>query len=371
MRLLLNLSNLFRILFIVLFSKLPFAFLQCWIAKDFAKRAVYTKDMGGIVAKIAHRCGPVFIKFAQTISMRPDLIGDAFALGLSQVQDKIPPFKTKYALEILEKELKVKSYQIFSKIDEEPIAAASIAQVYKAITKDNEVVAIKILRPNIEKIFARDIEFLRFLINMSKCLFLKKKKIVRLKLDDVIDSLEKTTELELDLRMEAAASDKIRESFSGKDDKILIPKVYWNYTTKKVFVSEWVDGIPIYEVERLKDAGYDLYVIVKNLAYAFFKQAFDDGIFHADLHAGNILIDGEQNVVFLDFGIIGYLSRDDRLYIAQMIHGFVTKDYDKVSRLHFDAGYVDDAQDQRLFSLAIRSIGEPIINQPVNKNLNR
>ena len=367
MRILSNLTNLFRIVFVIFFSQLPFISLKLLLLKDVSKRKKCIKGMGAIFANIAHKCGPIFIKFAQAISMRPDLIGEEFASGLSQVQDKMPPFDTKYALDVLERELKVNPYEIFSEIEERPVAAASIAQVHKAVTKDKQVVAIKILRPDIEKIFARDIEFLRFLISLGKYLLFKKKKIVRLKLDDVIDGLSKTTELELDLRMEAAASDKIKESFSEKEDGILIPKVYWNHTTKKILVTQWVDGIPIYEVDQLKKANYNLHDIVKRLAYAFFKQAFDDGIFHADLHAGNVLIDAKQNVVFLDFGIVGYLSRDDRLYIAQMIHGFVTKDYDMVSRLHFDAGYVDDAQDQRLFAMAIRSIGEPIINLPVNQ----
>lgn len=308
--------------------------------------------------------GPSFIKLGQIFSTRPDLVTEEVANELTNLLDSVPPFPYTQAKKILEDELDSELENIFDSFDVEPIAAASIAQVHKAKLKDGTYVAVKILRPNVEENFLKDIALFKWVINILSSLFHESSKRMRLK--EVVETLSNSVRLELDLRFEAAAADKIRENLRN-DGFVRIPKIYWQLTTKNVLVMEWIDGIRIDDKNALIMAGHAPEDISKKLAIAFFNQAYRDGFFHADLHPGNIFVDNKGNIVLLDFGITGILSERDRSFIAKAILSFIKKDYDAVADLHFDLGIVPSHKSKELFALACRSVGEPIVGQPVNK----
>ncbi len=307
--------------------------------------------------------GPTFIKLGQTLSTRPDIIGEALSKALSKLQDKVPPANFKRIKYSLEKELKRPLEHIFKNFNDTPVAAASIAQVYQAVTKDGEKVAVKVLRPNIEKKFASDIKLFYFLAR-----FITKSipSLKRLNLIKMVATLEATVNLETDLRIEAAAADQLRENFLT-DDSVYIPNTIWPLTSKRLLVQEWVEGIPVNDKKRLKEAGLDLHKIAQNLAITFFNQAYRDGFFHADIHPGNILVSKEGKIILIDFGIMGSLAYEDRIFVAKTLYGFITRDYKLITDIHFDLGYVPQHQSREAFMLALRSIGEPIIGMPVNK----
>lgn len=308
--------------------------------------------------------GPSFIKLGQIFSTRPDLIGEEMADELTNLLDSVPAFPYSEAKKIIEDEIGNGLESIFESFEIKPVAAASIAQVHKAKLKDGTVVAVKILRPNIDKIFSRDVELFEWLTNIFSKISSKSSK--RLRIKEVVETLANTVKFELDLRFEAASADKIRENLKN-DEFIRVPKIFWEYTSKNVLVMEWVDGIRIDDRNSLILAGHNLEDISKKLAIAFFNQAYRDGFFHADLHPGNIFVDNKGNIVLLDFGIIGILSERDRNFIAKAILSFIKKDYDAVADLHFDLGIVPSHKSRELFSLACRSVGEPIVGLPVNK----
>jgi ubiquinone biosynthesis protein len=307
--------------------------------------------------------GPSFIKLGQTLSTRPDMIGDTLSDALSELQDKVPPFSFKHVKKTIEKEFSQSINKLFNDISKEPVAAASIAQVHKALTISGKIVAVKILRPNIERKFARDIKLFYFI---SSFLLFFLPSLKRYKLNQVVETLEHTINIETDLRLEGASADQLRENCQD-DDTVYIPQINWEFTSKRVLSQEWVEGIPISDKKKLIEKGYNLHEIAKNLAITFFNQAYRDGFFHADIHPGNILISPEEKIILVDFGIMGSLEYNDRIFVAKILHGFITRDYKTVSDIHFETGYVPETQSRELFTLACRSIGEPIVGMPVNK----
>ena len=321
------------------------------------------KKLGHTLGKTLQNLGPSFIKLGQAFSTRPDLFGETIAQELTDLQDKLPPFPFAEVKKTLEREFVQPINKLYSHIDPVPVAAASIAQVHKAKTLDGQVVAIKVLRPNIEKKFARDLELFAMMANTINRLFPLAK---RFRLVEVVNTLKEIVKFELDLRFEAASADQIREN-TQEDEGIYIPKVFWSHTAKRVITLEWIDGISVNETAKLVAAGHDLHEIAKKLAVSFFNQAYRDGFFHADLHPGNIFVDPKGNIALVDFGIIGILKPADRIFIAQMLHSFINRDYKRVAELHFQAGYVPNHKDVELFTLACRSIGEPIVGLPVNQ----
>lgn len=307
--------------------------------------------------------GPAFIKFGQILSTRPDLTGEIISEKLALLQDSLPPFRSKYVVNSIESEFSVKLDEIFESFDHEPIAAASIAQVHKAKLKTGENVAVKVLRPNIAKRFKRDVKLFYFLAKLSKLVFAEAN---RLHFDEAVKTFEKVVLNELDLTFEAACADKIKKN-CAKDRGVRIPKIYWEYTSEKVMVMEWIQGIRVDNKKALEAAGHNLHEVAKKLSITFFNQAYRDGFFHADLHPGNIFVDENGDIALVDFGIIGFLEHRDRVFIAHMLYAFIQKDYDLVARLHFEVGYIPKDMDEAKFALACRSIGEPIIGLPVNK----
>jgi ubiquinone biosynthesis protein len=307
--------------------------------------------------------GPSFIKLGQAISTRADLVGKEITDDLARLQDRIPPFPSHQALEIIEEEFGCPWQNLFADFDLTPVAAASIAQVHFAVTRAGEEVAVKILRPDVEIAFNRDIELFYWIAE-----FVERRLVGyrRLKPLQVVKTLHDSIKMELDLRIEASAAMKIRDNMK-LDEGFRIPDVHWQLTSRQVMTMERVSGLPISDIAALTAAGHDLDQLLERAARSFFNQVFRDGFFHADLHPGNLFVDKDSNIVLVDFGITGHLDRDNRIYLAEILRGFLTEDYDHVARMHFVAGYVPATQSMESFSLACMAIAKPILGKPLSE----
>ncbi|NKB20457.1 MAG: 2-polyprenylphenol 6-hydroxylase [Alphaproteobacteria bacterium] len=319
------------------------------------------KRNGEKLALALQNLGPGFIKLGQALSVRSDLVGEEIADDLATLQDSLPPFATTLARQSVEDEFGRPLDELFSSFDEEAIAAASIAQVHFAITTEGIPVAVKILRPDVEEAFARELELLYWLAEGVERHIPQAR---RLRPIEVIKTLSESVAMEMDLRLEAAAGDELRTNFDG-DARFKVPKMDWTRTGKRVLTSERVSGVPVDEVTTLEEAGLDIETLVANMARAFFLQVFRDGFFHADLHPGNLLVDEVGAIQAVDFGIMGRLDKQTRYYLAEMMIGFLTADYAKVAAVHFRAGYVPSTQSEEAFAQAARAIAEPIMGQPL------
>ena len=307
--------------------------------------------------------GTTFIKLGQFLATRPDIIGEALADDLAKLQDKLPPFELHESKKILKKEIGENLYKNIIDLSE-PIAAASIAQVHIAkINIDNKIneVAIKILRPDIEKQFNEELDALMLFAYIVESTFRKTK---RLKLVEVVHLLRKITNIEMDLRFEAAAANELYEN-TKNDQGFNVPKIYWNYTSKKVLTLDKVDGISIREQKLLEKSGINLKKLAENLIQHFLKQAVRDGFFHGDMHQGNLFVDKKGNIIPVDFGIMGRLDKNNRKYLAEILYGFIQRDYVKVAEVHFQAGLVPQNASKEEFAQALRSVGEPIFGQSI------
>jgi len=309
--------------------------------------------------------GTTFIKLGQFLATRPDIIGNDVASHLEKLQDKLPPFEMREALDILEKELG-ENYKKISNLSE-PIAAASIAQVHFASLKENmneKEVALKILRPNIEKVFNEELDALMLLAYIIQSLI---KKTKRLKLVEVVQLLREITNVEMDLRFEAAAANELYEN-TKNDIGFKVPKIYWEQTSKKVLCLDKINGTSIREIENLKSLNIDLKKLAKDIIQNFLRHAVRDGFFHADMHQGNLFVSNNGDIIPVDFGIMGRLDKNNRKYLAEILYGFIKRDYKKVAEVHFLAGLVSKNVSKEEFAQALRSIGEPIFGQSV-KNI--
>ncbi len=328
-------------------------------------RAV-TKILGGgkgeQTAAALSSLGPSYIKLGQFLSTRPDMIGAKRAFNLKSLQDKLPPFSQDQAEATVTRELGKPVSELFTSFGP-AIAAASIAQVHKAVTLAGEEVAVKILRPDIEKRFANDIESFAFAARMMERLSAEGR---RLRPVAAVEMLRASMVHELDLRMEAAALSEMAEN-TKEDADFRVPKIHWGLSAKRVLTTEWLDGTPMSDVASLKARGLDLHAMANTVIQSFLRHAIRDGFFHADMHQGNLMVDKAGRLVAFDFGITGRLSENDRLFLAQILYGFITRDYMLVSQVHFDAGYVPRDQDVATFAQAIRSIGEPIMGLPADQ----
>jgi len=310
--------------------------------------------------------GTTFIKLGQFLATRPDIIGNDISKELEKLQDKLPPFDLFTAKNILQNELDKENYEKISNISE-PIAAASIAQVHFAnlsVDDKNKNIAIKILRPDIEKVFNEELDALMLLAYIIES-FIKKTK--RLKLIEIVQLLREVTNVEMDLRFEAAAANELYEN-TKKDIGFKVPKIYWNQTSKKILCLDRISGISIREVENLKSQNIDVKKLAKNIIQHFLRHSIRDGFFHADMHQGNLFVEKDATIVPVDFGIMGRLDKNNRKYLAEILYGFIKRDYKKVAEVHFLAGLVSKNTSKDEFAQALRSIGEPIFGQSV-KNI--
>ena len=321
------------------------------------------KSSGEKLCDALEGMGTTFIKLGQFLATRPDIIGNKLANDLEKLQDKLPPFDFEEAKRILRKE--VGEDQFVKIIDfSEPIAAASIAQVHLAKIKiDNKErdVAIKILRPNIEKIFNEELDALMLFAYIIENTL---KKTRRLKLIEVVHLLREITNIEMDLRFEAAAANELFEN-TKNDNGFKVPRIYWQYTSKRILTLDKVNGVSIRNHIALKDNNIDLKNIAENLIQHFLRQAVRDGFFHADMHEGNLFVDKDANIVPVDFGIMGRLDKHNKKYLAEILYGFIKRDYVKVAEVHFQAGLVPNTASKEEFAQALRSVGEPIFGQNI------
>ena len=307
--------------------------------------------------------GTTFIKLGQFLATRPDIISEELAKSLEKLQDKVPAFDLYDAKKIIKKEIGENFFKDITEISE-PIAAASIAQVHLAKIKHSgkeKQVAIKILRPDIEKLFNEELDALMLFAYIVENTFSKAK---RLKLIEVVHLLREITNIEMDLRFEAAAANELYEN--TKDDQgFNVPEIYWNYTTKKILTLDKVEGVSIREHQKLKELGVNLKKLAENLIQFFLKQAVRDGFFHGDMHQGNLFVDKQGNIIPVDFGIMGRLDKNNRKFLAEILYGFIQRDYIKVAEVHFQAGLVPQDASKEEFAQALRSVGEPIFGQSI------
>ena len=342
---------------IILFKILSFSF-----SSD-KKENENKKDEGERLSDSLESMGTTFIKLGQFLATRPDIIGEELSKKLENLQDKLPPFSLLEAKKIIKKDLGDITYNTIIDLSE-PVAAASIAQVHKAKINDEGTindVAIKILRPDIKRIFNDEIDAIMLFAFLVES-FIKKTK--RLKLVEVVFLLKEITNLEMDLRFEAAAANEYAEN-TKNDIGFKVPKIYWNFTSENVMTLDWVDGVSIRETEELKKRNLNTDKIAENIIQNFLRHAVRDGFFHADMHQGNIFIDNNGHIVPIDFGIMGRLDKMSKRFLAEILFGFIQRDYRKVAEVHLLAGLVPKDVPIDDLAQALRSIGEPIFGQAV------
>lgn len=318
---------------------------------------------GQRLARALQQAGPSFIKMGQALSSRPDLIGEDIAADLSDLQDRVAPFPGMAARATIEAELEAPIADLFRSFDDQPIAAASIAQVHHAVDTEGREVAVKVLRPGVEEAFSRDLDLFFWLAELIE---MARPDLRRLRPMDSIRTIAETVEIEMDLRFEAAAAVELAENMAD-DAGFRIPRVDWGRTGSRVLTTEWVSGIPIDDRNALIAAGHDPEALLAKSAEAFFLQVFRDGFFHADLHAGNMFVRPDGSIVAVDFGIMGRIDRKTRLHLAELLLAFLSRDYRRAAEVHFAAGWVPAHRSVEAFTQACRSIAEPIMDKPQNE----
>jgi ubiquinone biosynthesis protein len=321
------------------------------------------------VARALAALGPSYIKLGQFLATRADLIGPELARDLAHLQDRMPPFPISEARSAIEFAFGRPLGKVYTSFGP-AIAAASIAQVHKAtITAEDGAtreLAVKVLRPGVERRFARDLDSYRLAAGVIERWYAPSR---RLKPRAVVENLERTTELEMDLRLEAAAISEMADNIAGDAERAIaagqryvfrVPAVDWQRTSQRVLTLDWIDGIPIADRARLAAEGHDLKALGELVMRSFLRHAMRDGFFHADMHQGNLLVDHHNGLVAVDFGIMGRLGTMERRFLAEILHGLITRDYRRAAQMHFDAGYVPAHHSVEVFAQAMRAIGEPI-----------
>ena len=349
------------------FQKPPFAIKILFKILSFSfsskEQSIINKDEGERLSNSLESMGTTFIKLGQFLATRPDIIGEELSKKLENLQDRLPPFSLIQAKEIIKNDLGDDTYNSIINLSD-PVAAASIAQVHKAQINDNGTikdVAIKILRPNIKKVFNDEIDAMMLFAFFVES-FIKKTK--RLKLVEVVFLLKEITNLEMDLRFEAAAANEYAEN-TKNDVGFKVPQIFWNFTSENVMTLDWVDGVSIRETEELKKRNLNTEKIAEDIIQNFLRHAVRDGFFHADMHQGNIFIDNNGHIVPIDFGIMGRLDKMSKRFLAEILFGFIQRDYRKVAEVHLVAGLVPKEVPIDDLAQALRSIGEPIFGQTV------
>jgi len=318
---------------------------------------------GERLARALTDLGPTFIKLGQALSVRSDLVGEEVAEDLSGLQDSLPPFPTEEAKAVLEADLGAPLEELFAEFEPTPVAAASIAQVHFAVTPEGREVAVKILRPGVRARIQKDLELFYWLAGIAERTM---PALRRLKPVAVVETFEESVTIEMDLRLEAAAASELKEN-TAEDEGFEVPEVDWQRTGRRVLTLERVHGVNIDEVPQQDEADYDIDALLETAARIFFLQVFRDGFFHADMHPGNMFVTEDGILTPVDFGIMGRLDRSSRNYLADMLLGFLDRDYDRVADVHFEAGYVPRHKSRDAFKQAVRSIGEPLFGRPLEE----
>ncbi len=318
------------------------------------------------IAAALTELGPSYIKAGQFFAARPDLVGAELAGDLKILQDKMAPFPEAQSRAAIEAAFGVPVEKLYAHLGP-PVAAASIAQVHQATVQEldgtERTAAVKILRPGIEQRFADDLASFRFAARQIERFA---PPIRRLRPRAVVETLERSMKLEIDLRLEAAAIAEMAEN-TKNDPGFRVPAVDWQRTAKGVLTTEWIDGIPIADKAALEAAGYDIKEIGETVIRSFLRHAMRDGFFHADMHQGNLFVDAQGKVVAVDFGIMGRLSAKERRFLAEILYGFIARDYRRAAEAHFAAGYVPSHHSVEVFAQALRAIGEPLNGRPAEE----
>jgi ubiquinone biosynthesis protein len=300
--------------------------------------------------------GPAYIKFGQILSTRPDVVGEELARDLRILQDRLPPFSEAEAEAEVWRELGASVSDLFGSFSL-PVAAASIAQVHRATLRETgETVAVKILRPGIERAFRRDIQAFYFAAAAIEFLAPAAR---RLRPRAVIEHFDSVVRAELDLRMEASAAGEFRANIAH-DEGFRVPAVIWHLSARRVLTTEWVDGIEMGDAAAIRAAGHDMTALATRIVQSFLRHALRDGFFHADMHQGNLKVGARGDIIAIDFGIMGRIDAYTRRVYAEILMGFLRKDYRRVAEVHFEAGYVPADRDVEEFAQALRSVAEPI-----------
>ena len=314
-------------------------------------------DYAGAFEKI----GPAAIKLGQTLATRPDLVGEEAARDLLRLQDTLPALPFEKVRAAVEQSLGVPLETLFQSVDPHPVGAASVAQVHKAVTTEGQTVAVKILRPGIEEKFISDIETYEWIAAHAAA---RGGELARLRPREVIATFKQWTLRELDLRREAASASELAAMMQAESG-YLVPAIDWTRTSRRVMTLEWIDGIKLTDRDALAAAGVDLKATARTLVRAFLTQAITHGFFHADLHQGNLFVLPDGRIAAIDFGIMGRIHRQARMWLAEILYGLITGNYRRVAEIHFDAQYVPSHHNIDEFTTALRAVGEPIRGVPV------
>jgi ubiquinone biosynthesis protein len=313
------------------------------------------------VANALMRLGPTYVKLGQFLATRPDVVGVALARDLESLQDRMPPFPQEQAEAAVERAFGRPLAEVFDSF-RPPVAAASIAQVHRADMKTSggvRPVAVKVLRPGIERRFKADLDAFAFAARHAEAWSAEAR---RLRFKEIVGTLARSVTIEMDLRLEAAALSEMAEN-TKEDPGFRVPQVDWLHVSKDVLTLEWIEGTPLSDHAALAAKGFDLPQIGRTVIQSFLRHALRDGFFHADMHPGNLFVDAEGRIVAVDFGIMGRLGPKERRFLAEILYGFITRNYRRTAEIHFEAGYVPAHHSVEGFAQAIRAIGEPIHNR--------
>ncbi len=342
-----------------------------WLARRVYRRRAEGRP-GQKLARALTDLGPSFIKLGQFLSTRADLLGEQLAADLSDLQDRLPPFAIQAARATIESELGQPLNELFRSFDDAPISAASIAQVHLATVAgpvDGEEVApdvkvaIKVLRPGIERAFERDLELLYWVAGLAER---TQARLRRFKLVDSVRMFAETVRIEMDLRMEAAAANELAENFA-EDPSYHVPRIDWQRPSRRVLTMARVDGIRLDDRAALLAGGHDLTEVLTKAAAIFFNQVFRDGFFHGDQHPGNMFVDARGDIVAVDFGIMGRLDHKTRTFLADMLLALLARDYRRLAEIHVEAGFLPAGQPRDTFAQALRSVSEPIFGRSLHE----